>query len=73
MIPAVGGGATVDQHVEVERERCDWRAGFGDHLDIGILPLTGTSDGNHMRAYLEILDFCLTPEEGVRIEGLTVR
>jgi diketogulonate reductase-like aldo/keto reductase len=42
-------------------------------LDVGILPLTGTSDVNHMRADLEILDFCLTPEEVVRIEGLTMR
>ena len=30
----------------------------------------GTTDADHMRADLEILDFCLTPEEVERIEGL---
>jgi diketogulonate reductase-like aldo/keto reductase len=40
-------------------------------LDIGILPLTGTTDANHMRADLEVFDFRLEPEEIERIEKLT--
>jgi diketogulonate reductase-like aldo/keto reductase len=39
-------------------------------LDVGILPLTGTTDAGHMRADLEVFDFCLEPEEITRIEGL---
>ena len=40
-------------------------------LDVGILPLTGTTDADHMRADLEVFDFQLAPEEVERIEGLT--
>ena len=40
-------------------------------LDVGMLPLTGTTDADHMRADLEILDFRLEPEEVERIECLT--
>ena len=39
-------------------------------LDVGMVPLTGTSDAVHMRADLEVLDFCLDPEEVERIERL---
>jgi diketogulonate reductase-like aldo/keto reductase len=39
-------------------------------LDIGMLPLTGTTDAKHMRADLDVCDFCLTPEEVQRIERL---
>jgi diketogulonate reductase-like aldo/keto reductase len=39
-------------------------------LDIGIVPLTGTTDAAHMKADLEIFDFRLAPEEVERIEGL---
>ena len=39
-------------------------------LDVGMLPLTGTSDANHMRADLDVGDFCLQPEEVERIERL---
>ena len=41
-------------------------------LDAGILPLTGTSDANHMRADLDVVDFCLEPEEIRMIEQLAV-
>jgi diketogulonate reductase-like aldo/keto reductase len=39
-------------------------------LDVGMLPLTGTTNPDHMRADLDVLDFCLTPDEVDRIEGL---
>jgi diketogulonate reductase-like aldo/keto reductase len=39
-------------------------------LDAGMVPLTGTTDPDHMRADLDILDFQLEPEEVERIEGL---
>lgn len=42
-------------------------------LDVGILPLTGTSDPSHMRADLDVLDFRLEPAEVKRIEGLVAR
>lgn len=40
-------------------------------LDVGMLPLTGTTDVEHMRADLAVCDFCLTPEEVRQIESLT--
>jgi diketogulonate reductase-like aldo/keto reductase len=40
-------------------------------LEVGIIPLTGTTDADHMRADLEVFDFHLAPEEVERIEGLT--
>jgi diketogulonate reductase-like aldo/keto reductase len=39
-------------------------------LDVGIVPLTGTTDVGHMRADLGVLDFGLDPEEVARIERL---
>ena len=39
-------------------------------LEVGMVPLTGTTDAGHMRADLEAFDFCLAPEEVERIEGL---
>jgi diketogulonate reductase-like aldo/keto reductase len=39
-------------------------------LDVGMVPLTGTTDSDHMRADLEVFDFRLEPEEVVRIERL---
>jgi diketogulonate reductase-like aldo/keto reductase len=39
-------------------------------LDVGMVPLTGTTDASHMRADLEVFDFQLGPEEVERIEGL---
>ena len=32
-------------------------------LDLGMLPLTGTTDGAHMRQNLDISDFTLTADE----------
>jgi diketogulonate reductase-like aldo/keto reductase len=39
-------------------------------LDVGMLPLTGTTDPAHMRADLDVFDFRLEPEEVARIERL---
>ena len=39
-------------------------------LDVGMMPLTGTTDVGHMQADLEVFDFCLDPEEVKRIERL---
>lgn len=39
-------------------------------LDVGMMVLTGTTDADHMRADLEVLDFRLESKEVVRIEGL---
>jgi diketogulonate reductase-like aldo/keto reductase len=41
-------------------------------LDIGILPLTGTSSPTHMREDLDVFNFGLQPAETERIENLTV-
>jgi len=40
-------------------------------LDIGMLPLTGTSDAQHMREDQAVLDFRLAPAEVERIERLS--
>jgi diketogulonate reductase-like aldo/keto reductase len=39
-------------------------------LDVGMIPLTGTTDAAHMQVDLEIFDFRLEPEEIERIENL---
>jgi diketogulonate reductase-like aldo/keto reductase len=39
-------------------------------LDVGMVPLTGTTDAGHMREDLEVFDFHLGPDEIQRIEGL---
>lgn len=41
-------------------------------LDIGMVPLTGTTDADHMREDLEIFEFCLEPEEVERVERLAL-
>ena len=42
-------------------------------LDMGMLPLTGTSDANHMRADLDVFGFQLERKDVERIEHLAVR
>jgi diketogulonate reductase-like aldo/keto reductase len=42
-------------------------------LDVGMIVLTGTTDSDHMRADLDIFDFCLKPEEVESIESLALR
>ena len=39
-------------------------------LDVGMIPLTGTTNPAHMRSDLEAFDFHLTPEEVVHIETM---
>jgi diketogulonate reductase-like aldo/keto reductase len=41
-------------------------------LDVGMMPLTGTTDAAHMRSGLEVFDFRLEAEEVNRIEGLAL-
>jgi diketogulonate reductase-like aldo/keto reductase len=40
-------------------------------LEIGMIPLTGTTDPDHMRADLEVFDFRLDAAEVRRIEGIS--
>jgi diketogulonate reductase-like aldo/keto reductase len=42
-------------------------------MDVGMIPLTGTTNAEHMRADLDIFDFRLAPDEIERIEGLVAR
>lgn len=39
-------------------------------IDVGMLPLTGTTDARHMQTDLEVLGFRLSPAEIVQIENL---
>lgn len=41
-------------------------------LDVGMMPLTGTTNADHMRSDLEAFDFRLAPEEIERIEILAI-
>jgi diketogulonate reductase-like aldo/keto reductase len=42
-------------------------------IQIGMIPLTGTTDAEHMQADLEVFDFRLEPAETARIEGWDTR
>ena len=42
-------------------------------LDVGMIPLTGTTDAEHMRTDLAVFDFRLEQEEIERIEGIISR
>ena len=42
-------------------------------LDVGMVPLTGTTNADHMRIDLECFDFRLEREELERIENLVTR
>jgi diketogulonate reductase-like aldo/keto reductase len=62
-------------HPEVKRiaQRHSWseaQAVFRFALDAGMLPLTGTTDADHMRADLNVLDHPLEPADVQRIESL---
>jgi diketogulonate reductase-like aldo/keto reductase len=43
---------------------------FRSALDVGMIPLAGTTDAEHMRADLQVFDFRLELEDVERIEGL---
>ena len=42
-------------------------------LDVGMLPLTGTTSAEHMRADLDVQSFRLTPDEMAHIEAIAIR
>ena len=42
-------------------------------LDVGMLPLTGTTNADHMQEDLDVVNFSLEPEEVERIQGLAAR
>jgi diketogulonate reductase-like aldo/keto reductase len=42
-------------------------------LDVGMIPLTGTTNADHMRTDLDVFDFQLDPEEIKRIERVAER
>jgi diketogulonate reductase-like aldo/keto reductase len=42
-------------------------------LDAGMMPLTGTTSADHMRADLDVCNFRLEPDELVRIENIATR
>jgi diketogulonate reductase-like aldo/keto reductase len=42
-------------------------------LEVGMIPLTGTTDADHMQADLEVFDFQLEPEEVQRIVRIAAR
>jgi diketogulonate reductase-like aldo/keto reductase len=50
------------------RTRCQIVFRFA--LDVGMLPLTGTTDATHMREDLDVLDFRLAPAEVEQIERI---
>jgi len=37
-----------------------------------MVPLTGTTDADHMRADFDVFEFCLEPDEVEQIEGLAI-
>ena len=41
-----------------------------DVLNVGMVPLTGTTDAEHMREDLDVFDFRLEPKEVAIIEAL---
>jgi diketogulonate reductase-like aldo/keto reductase len=41
-------------------------------LDVGMMPLTGTTDPDHMATDLEVFDFRLEPEDVEQIESLAM-
>ncbi|MDG3007739.1 aldo/keto reductase family protein [Paludisphaera mucosa] len=52
------------------RDRTVGQVVFRFALDVGMLPLTGTTDAAHMRDDLDVFDFQLEPKEVERIERL---
>ena len=42
-------------------------------VEVGMIPLTGTTKTAHMQADLDVFNFCLEPEEVEQIQDLGVR
>jgi diketogulonate reductase-like aldo/keto reductase len=59
--------------IAAKHERTAAQVVFRFALDVGMLPLTGTTDAAHMREDLAVFEFRLAREEVERIEGLAVR
>jgi diketogulonate reductase-like aldo/keto reductase len=66
---AVVGHAEVAR-IATHHGRSNAQIIFRFAVDVGILPLTGTTDAGHMRADLGVIDFHLEPAETARIETL---
>ena len=65
-------------HPEIARiarhhERSIAQIVFRFAVDVGMLPLTGTTNADHMQTDLDVFDFRLQPDEVARIEGLVAR
>jgi diketogulonate reductase-like aldo/keto reductase len=60
------------QTLSVEYNKTAAQIFFRFLIQIGIIPLTGTSSSKHMREDLSIFDFALTPKEQSDIELLLV-
>jgi len=61
-------------HPEIERiasryQRSVSQIVFRFALEVGMIPLTGTTDPEHMRADLEVFDFGLEPDDVARIDN----
>ncbi len=56
----------IAQRVGVDTRRVVFRFA----MQVGIVPLTGTTDEGHMKSDLETLSFDLTPEELMRVEQI---
>lgn len=56
--------------IAVRHGRTSSQIVFRFALDVGMLPLTGTTDVDHMRSDLEVFDFRLDRDEVERIENL---
>jgi diketogulonate reductase-like aldo/keto reductase len=60
-------------HIATRHGRTVAQIVFRFALDVGMMPLTGTSNAEHMRADLAVFDFRLEAEEIALIEGLAAR
>ncbi len=63
--------ATAVKRIAASHGRSVAQVVFRFALDVGMIPLTGTTDAGHMRADLEVFDFHLQPAEIAQLEGLT--
>jgi diketogulonate reductase-like aldo/keto reductase len=64
---------SVGKHNKLLSIDTDVSAAFRFALEVGMMPLRGTTDADHMRADLDVFNFRLEPPEVERIEGLVTR
>ncbi len=60
------------ERIAIKHQRDVTQIVFRFALDIGMLPLTGTSQAEHMRADLDVLDFRLDSDEVTAIESIAL-